>query len=479
MYFTLPMPRLPRYLPLFLLFLLSSSQPNSTTLLAPVVELDLAAIKKRGYITALVDNNSFSYFIYKGRPIGYEYELLKLLAKQLKVELKIKIISGVENGIHQLNTGEGDILAFPLTITKERTEYVSFSRPLFNSYQVLVQRKPDDWRRLQQSEIDKNVIRDAHALIGKEVHVMKSSSFAERMKNLSQEIGGDVVIVEDSANAESESLIKQVALGNIQYTVADHPIAMVNANYYPNLDVSTILSLPQQIAWSVRKNSPELLKVIDEWLIRVKKEATFMVIYNRYFKSPRTSLLRVNSDYSSLGGNKISRYDDLIKKGAEKLGWDWRLLAAVIYQESRFISNDESWAGARGLMQLMPETAKRFGATNADDPQQNIRAGVNYLRYLDKYWAKNITDPDERLKFVLASYNAGLSHIIDARELAKKYDKTTVVWNEVEYFLLKKSDSKYYRDPVVTAGYCKCEEPVNYVRNVLNTFEEYKHHITL
>lgn len=471
------MPRISRYLFIFLLFVLSCSQPNNTTLLAPDVDLDLEAIKKRGYITALVDNNSFSYLIYKGRPIGYEYELLKLLAKQLKVELKIKIISGVENGITQLNSGEGDILAFPLTVTKERTGYVSFSRPLFNSYQVLVQRKPDNWKTLTQAEIDKNLIRDAHALIDKEVHVMKSSSFAERLRNLSHEIGGDVNIVEDSANAESESLIKQVALGNIQYTVADHQIAMVNANYYPNLDVSTVLSLPQQIAWSVRKNSPELLKVVDEWLIKIKKEPTFMVIYNRYFKSPRTSLLRVTSDYSSLGGNKISKYDDLIKKGAEKLGWDWRLLAALIYQESKFISNNESWAGARGLMQLMPETAKRFGAANPDDPKQSIKAGVNYLRHLDKYWAKNITDPDERLKFVLASYNAGLTHIIDARGLTKKYDKNTVVWSEVEYFMLKKSDPEYYRDPVVAAGYCKCEEPVNYVKNVLACFEEYKLHI--
>ncbi len=411
--------------------------------------------------------------------MGYEYELLRLFAKQLKVELKLKVISGVENGIHQLNMGEGDILAFPLTVTTERSEYVSFSRPLFNSYQVLVQRKPEDWRTLSQSEIDKTVIRDPHELMGKEVHVMKSSSFAERMKNLSQEIGGEVLIVEDSANAESESLIKQVALGNIEYTVTDHPIAMVNANYYPNLDVNTRLSSPQQIAWSVRKNSPELLKVMDQWLKKIKKEPTFMVIYNRYFKSPRTSLLRANSDYSSLGGSKISRYDELIKKGAEKLGWDWRLLAAVIYQESKFISNDESWAGARGLMQLMPETAKRFGATNPDDPRQSIKAGVNYLRHLDKYWAKNITDPDERLKFVLASYNAGLSHIIDARELAKKYGKSTVVWSEVEFFLLKKSDSKYYRDPVVKVGYCKCEEPVNYVKNVLNTFEEYEVHIEM
>lgn len=474
------MPPIFRYLALFLLVGVSCGQPNTAILPAPEVEVDLDAIKKRGYLTALIDNNSFSYFIYKGRPIGYEYELLKSLAKELNVELKIKIISGVENGIKQLNSGAGDILAFPLTVTKERTEYVNFTRPFFNSYQVLVQRKPDNWKTLTQDEIDKNVIRDAHDLIGQEVHVMKSSSFAERLRNLSQEIGGDIVIVEDSANAESESLIKQVALGSIQYTVADHQIAMVNANYYPNLDVSTILSLPQQIAWSVRKNSPQLLEAVDAWLTKIKKEPTFMVIYNRYFKSPRTTLLRARSEYSSLfGGGKISQYDDLIKKGAEKLGWDWRLLAALIYQESKFVINNESWAGARGLMQLMPETAKRFGATNPDNPRQNINAGVNYLKHLDKYWTKSIPDADERLKFVLASYNAGLTHVLDARALTSKHGGNPAVWDEVEYYLLKKSDPVFYRDPVVAAGYCKCEEPVNYIKNVMNTYEEYTHHILL
>lgn len=473
------MPPVNRYLLLLLLLLpVACGMQGTATWGDPEVELDLDEIKKRGYITALVDNNSFSYFIYKGRPMGYEYELLKLLAKNLNVELKLKIISGVENGIQQLNAGEGDILAFPLTVTKERTQYVSFTNPLFTSYQVLVQRKPDAWRNLTQDEINKRVIRDAHQLIGREVHVMKSSSFTERLKNLSHEIGGDIHIVEDSANAESESLIRQVALGTIEFTVADHPIALVNANYYPNIDVHTQLSLPQQIAWAVRKNTPKLLSATNAWQAIIKKEPTFMVIYNRYFKSPRTSLLRARSDYSSLfGGDRISRYDDLIKKGAEKLNWDWRLLAAVIYQESRFVNDGESWAGARGLMQLMPETAKRFGAANPDDPKQSIKAGVNYLKYLDKYWAKTITDDQERLKFILASYNAGPSHIIDARELAQKYQKSSVHWEEVELYLLKKSDPQYYRDPVAAAGYCKCEEPVNYVKSVLSRFEEYKLHI--
>ncbi len=481
LYFTNPMLPVKRYLVLFaLLVSFSCGQQGTAALGDPEVEVDLDAIRARGYLTALIDNNSFSYFIYKGKPMGYEYELLKLLAQQLRVELKLKVISGVENGIQQLNAGEGDILAFPLTITKERTQYVNFTNPLFTSHQVLVQRKPEYWRSLTQDEIDKRVIRDAHQLIGKEIHVMKRSSFVERLQNLSGEVGGDIHIVEDSANAESESLIRQVALGNVEFTVADHLIAQVNANYYPNIDVSTKLSLPQQIAWAVRKNAPELLESVNTWQAKIKKDPTFMVIHNRYFNSPRTSLLRARSDYSSLfGGDKISRYDDLIKKGAEKLNWDWRLLAAVIYQESRFVNDGESWAGARGLMQLMPETAKRFGATNPDDPHQSIRAGVNYLKYLDKFWAKTITDENERLKFILASYNAGPSHIIDARELAQKYHKNSVQWDSVESFLLKKSDPQYYRDSVAAAGYCKCEEPVNYVKSVLSRFEEYKLHIAL
>ncbi|MFZ2905906.1 MAG: transporter substrate-binding domain-containing protein [Cyclobacteriaceae bacterium] len=471
------MHRLHSYILLFLLLPLSCNQLNRDKLLSPDVTFDLEDIQKRGYLNALVDNNSLSYFIYKGRPMGYEYELLNLMAKELKVDLKIKVISGVENAIEQLNSGEGDILAFPLTITKERTQYVNFSQPLFNSYQVLVQRKPENWRSLTHEQSEKKLIRNAADLIGKEVHVIKSSSFSERLKNLSEEVGGDIIIREDSADAESESLIKQVVQGEIDFTVADHPIAVVNAAYYPNIDVGTILSLPQQIAWGARKNSPQLLGAINNWLAKIKKEPTFMVIYNRYFKSPRTSLLRIKSDYSSIGGDKISPYDDLIKKGSEKLGWDWRLLAAVIYQESKFKNKDESWAGARGLMQLMPETARQFGATNPDDPKQSIRAGVNYLKYLDAYWAKTVQNQDERLKFVLASYNAGLSHVVDARELTGKYQKNPTVWEDVEFFLQQKSNPEYYRDPVVVAGYCKCEEPVNYVKDVLERYEEYKLHI--
>jgi membrane-bound lytic murein transglycosylase F len=277
---------------------------------------------------------------------------------------------------------------------------------------------------------------------------------------------------------ESEAFIRKVAIGEIDYTISDHTIAQVNAAYYDNIDVATVLSLPRQVAWAVRKNSTQLEQAINLWLTKIKKDATFMVIYNRYFKSPRTSLIRMQSDFSSLGGRQLSQFDDIIKDGAEKLGWDWRLLASLVYQESHFTTNNESWAGARGLMQLMPETAKRFGANDLNDPRQSLKAGVGYLKFLDNYWKPKVSNPNERLKFILSSYNAGLSHIIDAYKLAEKHGKDPTKWEDnVEQLLLKKSDPKYYQDSVVTVGYCKCEEPVNYVREILERYQQYKIHI--
>lgn len=454
----------------------NSQKVNFTT--TPEVELDLDAIVQRGYINALVDNNSVSYFIYKGQPMGYEYELLTLFAEHLNVDLKIRVTSGTDRAMDQLNKGEGDIIAFPLTITKERKKYVSFSNSHFNSFQVLVQRKPDDWRHMTLDAINDSLIRNPVDLIGKEVHVLAGSSFETRLKNLSEEIGGDVVIRPDTASSESESLIRKVAIGYIDYTIADHMMARVNASYYPNLDINTPISVAQQVGWATRKNSPQLMDAVNQWLGGVKKKATFMVIFNRYFKSPRTSLVRMRSDYSSMGGNMLSPFDSLIRKGADTLGWDWRLLASLIYQESRFLPKGESWAGARGLMQLMPGTATEFGAFDLDDPRQSIHAGVGFLKFLDNYWLNKIADDEERLKFVLASYNVGLSHVVDARRLAEKYGKDPQRWyDNVEFYLSQKSEPEFYRDPIVTAGYCKCEEPINYVRAVLDRYEEYKIHI--
>ena len=187
-----------------------------------------------------------------------------------------------------------------------------------------------------------------------------------------------------------------------------------------------------------------------------------------------------SSDYSSLTGDKLSPYDGLIKDQAKLIGWDWRLVASIVYQESNFNPKVESWAGAIGLMQIMPETGDFLHAGDLRDPTQNIKAGVRFLKFLDDYWAKTVTNKEERLKFVLASYNVGVSHVIDAQKLARKNGRNAANWDDsVEYFLLQKSNPKYYRDAVVAAGYCRCDGPVRYVKEVLNRYDEYKIHISV
>lgn len=439
------------------------------------VSLDLDKIRERGSLIAIVDNSSTGYFVYKGQPMGYEYDLLTLFARHLNVDLEVKSTASIDKAFEMLNNGEGDVIAYSLTVTKARKKVVAFTDNHYTTRQVLIQRKPAGWPTMTRDEYNNALIRNQVDLIGREVHVRKSSSYVERLQHLSQEIGGDIIIIEDQDSAETEEMIRKVALGKIAYTVADETVAFINAAYYSNIDVKTPISFPQQIAWAVRKNAPDLLEEVNTWMAGIKKKPTFNVIYKKYFQSPRASLRRAKSDYSSIGGEKISVYDDLIKGAADSLGWDWRLLASQIYQESHFDPTAKSWAGAIGLMQLVPETGRRFGANDLTDPRQSIKAGVNFLQFLDRLWAKTIEDKAERTKFVLASYNVGLGHVVDARELAKKHGKDPLIWDgNVEYYLLRKSKPEYFRDPVVKSGYCRGEEPVNYVKEILMRFDQYK-----
>lgn len=452
------------------------SESNETEAIdIPPIEFDLDKIKERGLLIAIVDNSTTSYFIYKGQPMGYEYELLSLLAEDLAVELQLVITTDIDDAFAKLNGGEGDIVAYNLTVTKERAKRIAFTDHLTLSRQVLIQKKPDNWRQMKLHEIEKQMIRDQVELIGQEIHVRKSSSFVSRLQNLSEEMGGDVIIVEEPGNVEVENLIHRVAVGDIKYTVADENVAKLNATYHKNLDIETPISFSQRIAWGVRQNSVQLLQAANTWLAQMKKEVPFYTIYDRYFKSSKASLRRVHSDYSTLVGHQLSPYDSLIKKGALELGWDWELLAALIFQESKFNPIADSWVGAKGLMQLMPATAKQFGATDPEDPQQGISAGVKYLKWLEEFWQPKVPDDEERVKFILGSYNVGQGHVLDARKLSTKYGKDSTIWDDhVAFYLLKKSEPEFYNDPVVSSGYCRGREPVHYVEEILYRAEQYK-----
>lgn len=431
-------------------------------------------IRKKGKLVAVMDFNSTNYFIYRGEPMGYQYELLQILAKELGVKLEVKVENDIDENFRMLKSGECDIIAISLTVTKERSKVIDFTIPHSTTRQVLVQRKPDNWKKLSKQNLEASLLRNQLDLAGKVVFVQKGSSFAQRMKNLSDEIGDSIRLIE-KADYEVEELIELVANGEIDYTVADENVAMVNQIYYPNLDIKTAVSFPQRLAWGLRKGDEKLKQEIDQWLIDFKHSTQYALIYNKYFKNPRSQRI-VESDYYAINSGKMSNYDEYIKKYSKKINWDWRLLASLIYQESRFKPNVQSWAGAYGLMQLMPTTARRFGVSRKSPPDKQIEAGVEFIKWLDKRFEnRGITEEDQKIKFILASYNVGLGHILDARRLAEKEGKDPDIWeHNVDEYILKKSNPKYYNDPVVKYGYCRGSETYNYVYQILDRYEHYK-----
>lgn len=439
----------------------------------PEIRVDLQQIRERGKLIAITSYSSTSYFLYRGKPMGYEYELLKNLSEYLGLDLEIKIARNMNKIIDMLLRGEGDIISYGMAVTRERREKMAFTKYHTKTHQVLVQRKPAEWRNMRRHEIEESLIRDPLDLIGKTVHVRRDSAYYGRLKNLMEEIGGDIHIQTVKGNLETEELIQMVANGEIDYTVADYNIAAINATYYENIDIDTGISFNQRIAWALRTTSPELLGEINAWIEKMRKESDYYVIYNRYFKNDKAFRRRIRSEYFSGSGSRISKYDELLKEKAEELSWDWRLLASLIYQESRFDPEVESWAGAVGLMQIMPITAEHLGVDGIEDPAENIDAGVRFLKELQRTF-EDIPDPEEKIKFILASYNVGPGHIEDARRLAEKYGNKSDVWTgEVELWIRKKSQSKYYNDEVVQYGYCRGIETYRYVREVMERYHQY------
>ena len=316
---------------------------------------------------ALTDYNSISYFTYRGTPMGYQYELLQNLASKLGLKLELEVSNNLEKDFDDLANHKVDLLAINLTVTAERQKLMNFTSPIMETRQVLVQLSERQRRRNNPDYDGSMQIKSPLDMAGKTIHVVKNSAFAERLRNIESEIGDSIDIVEVE-NIDSEQLIEQVAHGQIDYCVTDEPVAMINKTYHPALDISVAVSFPQNMAWAVSKDNPQLLEAINEWIAETRGSAFHMVLYKKYFKDPKT-LTRAQSPYLSFKGGSISSFDNAIKKYSKIIDWDWRLLAALIYQESRFKTDARSWCGAYGLMQLMPETASRYGVDSTSSAE--------------------------------------------------------------------------------------------------------------
>ena len=443
------------------------------------VKRSLAEIKESGLLKASTTYSSTSYFLYKGKPMGFEFELLERFANYLGVKLEIIIANDVDNLIPNLNSGKVDLMAHGLTVTKLRKEVVDFSNYIYLTKQVLVQKKPDNWRNMKWSLLNKLVLHDPIDLLNKTVSVRAETSYRERLDHLSSELGGIIHIDTLGGELTTDEIIKMVVDGEIKYTVADDNIAKIMESYYPILDISVPVSFSQRIAWATRKDSPELLKELNTWITKFKKDIDYYLIYNKYFKNKKDFKKRIKSKFYSINSNKISEYDALIQKESLKLDWDWRLVASLIYQESRFDPRAKSWAGAAGLMQIMPATSKELGVKNRLNPENSVAAGTQFLKNIwDKF--EEATDDTQRQKLTMASYNCGYYHVLDAQKLATKRGLDKNKWDDnVENIILDLSHRKYYSDPLVKHGYVRGIEPYNYVIQIFDRYQHYKEFINI
>lgn len=469
---------LPLVLLLFILSTTSCQQPKvkTETVVVPepvIIPSAYEAIRERGdTLVALSVKKSASYFIYKGHTMGYEYEMLNKLADHLNLKLRIKLVENLDSLFCYLNRGEGDLVAYSMTVTNERRQMVDFTQRLYDSPQVLVQKKPHQWRDMKLHQISNRLIRNVLDIQQKPIYVRQGSAYYSRLVNLGNEIGDSINIITVDGVQSTFDLIEMVSNDHIPYTIADQEIASMYAAYNDVIDYSTPISMPQKKSWAVRKNSPQLLEDINAWLSYYKRYKEFYFIYDKYFNNPSTYRKIAYSDYSSRTG-KLSVYDDIIKEEAQRINWDWRLLASQVYQESRFNQDQESWMGAIGLMQVMPNTAKMHGFKNLHHAGTNVKTGVTHIKYIEKNFQE--LDSLNRIKFTLASYNVGLGHVYDAQRLATHLGLDPTIWDgNVAEAILLKSEKKYYQLPACRNGYCRGIEPYNYVNEILRRYEDYK-----
>lgn len=427
--------------------------------------IDLPQIRKRGELVVLTINSSTSYFNYRGEPMGFQYELATQFAASLGLKVRFKLAKDENSLVAMLLHGDGDLIAYNLGITPSRKDTLIFCGEEYRSQQIVVQRN-DAKRRLK----------DVTELIGKQIYVYPGR-YETRLQHLNDELGGGIQMqVVNPDSLSMDDLMEQVSLGDIDYAVTNSELAMINKTYYPNLDVSLAISFDQRSAWAVRKESSQLAAAADAWQRNNVNSPQVRASMNRYFFHSKQI---IHSPILSLAEGKISRFDAIFKKYAEQIGWDWRLLASLAYTESNFDPTVVSWAGARGLMQLMPRTARAMGVKpgNESDPEASVMAAVKYIGLLQKQFSA-VADKQERVKFVLAAYNAGGGHVADAMRLAEKHGKNHLVWdNQVERFILLKSKPEYFQDPVCKNGYFRGTETVNFVTEVLGRAAIYKQKI--
>ncbi|MFA9418919.1 MAG: transporter substrate-binding domain-containing protein [Gammaproteobacteria bacterium] len=419
---------------------------------------DFDQIKKRKVLRVMLRNNAASYFLYRGELMGFEYELARQFARYHGLRFEVVVPPGHKELSTWLLEGKADMaMAFLVPSKSQRRLGIEYTQPYHYALQHMVVAKNDKVNGLSDMR--------RYTVIAR-----KNGSHWNTLSELQRQ-GGDFNIKAVRDNVETEQLIQQVADEKRLATLADEHILDIELTR--EVAVKSAFTLEEDIPHSIaiRARNPLLKAQLDAFIKRVYRSEFYNVLYKKYFKSKRSVLKLSKGRVVDPEKGEISPFDKTVQKYSEHYGFDWRLITAQMYQESGFNPKAKSYAGAKGLMQIMPRTAKSLGIKDVGKPDNGIKAGVKYMDWLRDRFNEDLAVAD-RLWFSLAAYNAGAGHVHDARRLARQMgldpDKWFANTESAMLMLSKKEFSKKAR-----YGFVNGKEPVNYVREIKQRFEAY------
>lgn len=422
---------------------------------------DLRAIRKRGVLRVITRNNSTGYFLYRGREAGFFVEVAALLAAQMGVRLQMVVPNARRDLVPYLLDGRGDIIMSGMAIHSERLARVALSDTTLETPWVVVMRSPDAAKVKKLGDIR-----------GIPLSLVPSAGGLKVVRQLNARLHAGLKPAAVPENLEAEDVLDLVAAGEARAAVVPGRIATVELAHERSL--ARALELPggpERSAWAVRREDKALLAYVNGFLRQHKRGAEWNILYKRYHSpGERTRRMR-EPDWRADKTGALTRWDAEFQAAAREAGLDWRLLAAQAYQESRFDPRARSEAGAVGLMQILPSTARELGVQDLTNPTDSLRAAARYMHKLVRAFPPDMALKD-RVRMALAAYNVGLGHVKDARHLARRLGRSTDRWfGHVEKALLLLSRPRYYKK--AHHGFCRGDEPVRYVSEIQSRYDAY------
>jgi membrane-bound lytic murein transglycosylase F len=412
----------------------------------------LSRVLERGHINIGTIFGPTNYYTTANGFAGFEYELAKKYADSLNVELRIIPSYSLDDLFIKLNTGEVDVIAAGLSITEKRLQRFRFAPTYETISQKLV---------FKQGNVRPRKVED---LTGK-LMVISGSSYVENLEELRNT--HSELTWQETSEFDSEELLAKVLNGEIDYTIMDSNNLAINRSYYPEISIGFSIDQPEPLAWMVSKNSQDdILASLVEFFGIVHHDGTLLALDDKYYGHIEKFNYVETRTFIKAVASTLPKYQPIFEKYAQEL--DWRLLAAISYQESHWNPTARSYTGVRGMMMLTLATAKQMGIKSRLDTEQSIRGGAKYFKRMIAMMPDRIPSPD-RTWFALASYNIGFGHLNDARIITQRQGGDPDRWVEVKKRLPLLQQKKYYKN--TKHGYARGEEPVHYVDNIRRYYD--------